>query len=115
VKIRAGAGRGGLGLLPRPGQGLCRCAGGGESGAPVERPEQTYVRTTDKATCQRYDYTAPAFGFGTRLVYDQARPGARLPRDRRPGWLMGAFGEGRIKRDRCSPAHRLPGASLLAA
>ena len=41
-------------------------------GLAVERLEQTYMRTTDEATCQRYDYTAPAFGFGARLVYDQA-------------------------------------------
>jgi hypothetical protein len=41
-------------------------------GLAVERLEQTYVRTTDEATGQRYDYTAPAFGFGARLVYDQA-------------------------------------------
>jgi hypothetical protein len=42
------------------------------AGLAVERLEQTYVRTTDEATCQRYDYTAPAFGFGARLVYDEA-------------------------------------------
>jgi uncharacterized protein len=41
-------------------------------GLAVERLEQAYVRITDEATCQRYDYTAPAFGFGARLVYDQA-------------------------------------------
>jgi uncharacterized protein len=41
-------------------------------GLAVERLEQTYVRTTNEATGQRYDYTAPAFGFGARLVYDQA-------------------------------------------
>jgi hypothetical protein len=40
-------------------------------GLAVERLEQTYVRTTDEASCQRYDYTAPAFGFTSRLVYDQ--------------------------------------------
>lgn len=38
----------------------------------AERLEQTYSRTTDEATCQRYDYTAPAFGYASRLVYDQA-------------------------------------------
>jgi hypothetical protein len=43
-------------------------------GLAVERLEQTYVRTTDEATCQRYDCTAPAFGFGARLAYDQAGP-----------------------------------------
>ena len=41
-------------------------------GLAVERLGQTYVRTTDEATCQRYDYTAPAFGFGARLVYDES-------------------------------------------
>ena len=41
-------------------------------GLAVERLEQTYARATDESTCQRYDYTAPAFDFGARLVYDQA-------------------------------------------
>jgi hypothetical protein len=41
-------------------------------GLAVERLEQTYVRVTDQSTCQRYDYAAPAFDFGARLVYDQA-------------------------------------------
>lgn len=41
-------------------------------GLAVERLEQTYVRTTDESTGQRYDYTAPAFDFGARLVYDQS-------------------------------------------
>jgi hypothetical protein len=41
-------------------------------GLAVERLEQTYVRTTDEGTCQRYDYTAPVFDFRCRLVYDQA-------------------------------------------
>jgi hypothetical protein len=41
-------------------------------GLAVERLEQIYLRTTDEATGQRYDYTAPTFGFGARLVYDQA-------------------------------------------
>jgi hypothetical protein len=41
-------------------------------GLAVERLEQTYVRATDESTGQRYDYTAPAFDFGARLVYDQA-------------------------------------------
>jgi uncharacterized protein len=40
-------------------------------GLAVERLEQTYARTTDEATCQRYDYAAPAFDFGVRLVYDR--------------------------------------------
>src|SRR6478609_2880065 len=41
-------------------------------GLAVERLEQTYVRTTDESTGQRYDYTAPAFDFEARLVYDQS-------------------------------------------
>jgi hypothetical protein len=41
-------------------------------GLAVERLEQTYVRTTDQASCQRYDYTAPVFGFAARLVYDES-------------------------------------------
>jgi hypothetical protein len=37
----------------------------------VERLEQTYARVTDAADGgQRYDYTAPAFDFECRLVYD---------------------------------------------
>jgi uncharacterized protein len=40
-------------------------------GLAVERPEQSYLRTTDEASCQRYDYTAPVFGFTSHLVYDQ--------------------------------------------
>jgi uncharacterized protein len=42
-------------------------------GLAVERLEQTYVRITDEAGCQRYDYAAPAFDFGARLVYDKSR------------------------------------------
>jgi uncharacterized protein len=38
----------------------------------VERLEQTYARTADEASCQRYDYAAPAFGFAARLVYDES-------------------------------------------
>jgi uncharacterized protein len=41
-------------------------------GLAVERLEQTYVRAADEAHWQRYDYTAPAFDFSVRLVYDQA-------------------------------------------
>jgi hypothetical protein len=37
----------------------------------VERLEQTYVRITGEAACQRYDYAASAFDFGCRLLYDQ--------------------------------------------
>jgi uncharacterized protein len=37
----------------------------------VERLEQTYLRVTDQAARQRYDYAAPAFDFTCRLVYDE--------------------------------------------
>jgi hypothetical protein len=36
----------------------------------VERLEQTYLRTHDDGPGQRYDYSAPAFGFSCQLVYD---------------------------------------------
>lgn len=42
------------------------------TGLAVERLEQTYVRATSQGTCQSYDYTAPAFDFRCRLVYDQS-------------------------------------------
>jgi uncharacterized protein len=38
----------------------------------VDRLEQTYRRIADKAERQRYDYAAPAFGFTSRLVYDES-------------------------------------------
>ena len=38
----------------------------------VERLEQQYARATDLHGHQRYDYTAPAFDFSCRLVYDEA-------------------------------------------
>ena len=41
-------------------------------GLAVERLEQTYVRATGETTGQRYDYTAPAFDFRCRLVYDHS-------------------------------------------
>ena len=41
-------------------------------GLAVERLEQTYARAADQDTGQRYDYTAPAFDFHCRLVYDQS-------------------------------------------
>ena len=41
-------------------------------GLAVERLEQTYVRASDQGTGQRYDYTAPAFDFRCRLVYDRS-------------------------------------------
>ena len=36
------------------------------------RLDQDYVRAADESGRQRYDYTAPAFGFACRLVYDES-------------------------------------------
>jgi uncharacterized protein len=36
----------------------------------VERLEQRYERVADDAAHQRYDYSAPRFGYSGRLVYD---------------------------------------------
>ena len=36
------------------------------------RLDQDYVRAADEGGRQRYDYTAPAFGFTCRLVYDES-------------------------------------------
>lgn len=41
-------------------------------GLAVERLEQTYARIRDEATLQCYDYSAPAFDFSCRLVYDKS-------------------------------------------
>jgi uncharacterized protein len=38
----------------------------------VERLEQEYLRTSDEGAHQCYDYTAPAFDFACRLVYDES-------------------------------------------
>jgi hypothetical protein len=38
----------------------------------AERLEQTYTRIADEGGRQRYDYAAPAFGFTSRLVYDES-------------------------------------------
>ena len=38
----------------------------------VHRLEQDYVRIADQDTHQRYEYAAPSFGFGARLIYDAA-------------------------------------------
>jgi hypothetical protein len=40
--------------------------------ASIERLEQEYLRTTGEGTHQRYDYSAPAFEFACRLVYDES-------------------------------------------
>jgi hypothetical protein len=42
------------------------------AGLAVERLEQTYVRIPGEATRQSYDYSAPAFDFSCRLVYDES-------------------------------------------
>ncbi len=41
-------------------------------GLAVERLEQSYLRTPDEGSQQRYDYTAPVFDFACRLAYDEA-------------------------------------------
>ena len=41
-------------------------------GLAVDRLGQTYARTADEAGGQRYDYSAPTFGYAGRLAYDQA-------------------------------------------
>ena len=57
-------------------------AAGGHADAPaayvraldlsVARLEQAYRRIADDGPRQRYDYAAPAFGFTSRLVYDES-------------------------------------------
>jgi hypothetical protein len=57
-------------------------AAGGHADAPaayvraldlsVARLEQAYGRIADDGPGQRYDYAAPAFGFTSRLVYDES-------------------------------------------
>jgi hypothetical protein len=42
------------------------------AGLAVDRLEQSYLRVPDQATHQCYDYTAPAFDFECRLIYDQS-------------------------------------------
>ena len=41
-------------------------------GLTAERLEQVYVRIADQDARQRYEYTAPAFGFTSRLRYDDS-------------------------------------------
>ena len=38
----------------------------------MERLEQTYARTRGQAARQCFDYSAPAFDFSCRLVYDES-------------------------------------------
>jgi uncharacterized protein len=59
--------------------GLTRGAGAAAPAAYVralslsaERLDQTYTRIADEGGRQRYDYAAPAFGFTSRLVYDES-------------------------------------------
>jgi hypothetical protein len=40
----------------------------------VDRLEQTYGRATDEGPRSCYDYTAPAFDFSCRIVYDESAP-----------------------------------------
>jgi hypothetical protein len=57
-------------------------AAGGQADAPaayvraldlsVGRLAQTYRRVANQGAHQRYDYAAPAFGFTSRLVYDES-------------------------------------------
>ena len=42
------------------------------AGLAVERLEQTYARTPGQAARQCFDYSAPAFDFSCRLVYDES-------------------------------------------
>jgi uncharacterized protein len=41
-------------------------------GLSVERLEQTYLRIAGEAAHHLYDYAAPAFGFTSRLAYDES-------------------------------------------
>lgn len=45
----------------------------------VQRLEQDYLRVPDEGANQRYDYTAPAFEFACRLVYDDSLLVLRYP------------------------------------
>jgi hypothetical protein len=54
--------------LPVSGRAAAPAAYLRAAGLAVERLEQTYVRITDEAGCQRYDYAAPAFDFAARLA-----------------------------------------------
>jgi uncharacterized protein len=58
--------------LPVSGRAAAPAAYVRAAGLAVQRLEQTYVRITDEAACQRYDYAAPAFGFAARLVCDKS-------------------------------------------
>jgi hypothetical protein len=40
----------------------------------VGRLEQDYLRAAGEGGHQRYEYSAPAFGFACRLVYDESGP-----------------------------------------
>jgi hypothetical protein len=41
-------------------------------GLTAERLEQVYLRIADQDARQRYEYTAPAFGFTSHLRYDDS-------------------------------------------
>jgi hypothetical protein len=57
-------------------------------GLAADRLEQTYLRTPGEAAHQCYDYTASAFDFECRLVYDQFGLVLDYPGDRCPGRLI---------------------------
>jgi uncharacterized protein len=59
-------------MLPVGGRAAAPAAYVRAADASVERLEQEYLRTTDQDAHQRYDYTAPAFEFACRLVYDES-------------------------------------------
>jgi uncharacterized protein len=42
------------------------------AGLTAQRLEQVYIRIADQDARQRYEYTAPAFGFTSRLGYDES-------------------------------------------
>jgi hypothetical protein len=58
--------------LPIGGQAIAPAAFVRALDLSVGRLEQTYRRIADHDAHQRYSYSAPAFGFASRLVYDQS-------------------------------------------
>lgn len=58
--------------LPMAGRASAPAAYVRADGLGVERLQQAYLRVPDRAAHQCYDYSAPAFAFECRLVYDQS-------------------------------------------
>ncbi|MGH2719458.1 MAG: putative glycolipid-binding domain-containing protein [Actinomycetota bacterium] len=56
--------------LPIGGQAVVPAAYVRAPDLAVEPLEQIYIRVSDTQSHQRYDYSAPALGFGCRLLYD---------------------------------------------